>query len=229
MTALVANAAPVKVELPVGYRLTVVAATGGAGSIVREADAGLGVTYASTAIATGETKRFGPFYTPVRFTVSATGASLDYSIAPASTDHAPGVTDASSAAAGDIGEVISATLAQGSAVALTTATAKTVTSISLTPGDWDVDGVVGLIPAASTSITQMAEGAHTTTDTLGAAGTFSNIIQAATVPGANAMYRNIPRQRINVAATTTVYLIAQATFTVSTLGAFGTIRARRVR
>jgi hypothetical protein len=32
-----------------------------------------------------------------------------------------------------------------------------------------------------------------------------------------------------LASTTTIYLVAQATFTVDTLAAFGIIRARRVR
>jgi hypothetical protein len=35
--------------------------------------------------------------------------------------------------------------------------------------------------------------------------------------------------RLSIAATTTVFLVAQCTFTVSTLSAYGTIRARRMR
>jgi hypothetical protein len=38
-----------------------------------------------------------------------------------------------------------------------------------------------------------------------------------------------PVVRLSLAATTTVYLVSRATFTVSTLKAYGTIRARRVR
>ena len=46
------------------------------------------------------------------------------------------------AAAGIVGEFITATVAVGGAVALVTATANTVTSITLTPGDWDMSATI---------------------------------------------------------------------------------------
>lgn len=134
-----------------------------------------------------------------------------------------------SAAAGMVGEIITSSLAAGSATALTTATPKTITSIALTPGDWDVSGVVDFLPAATTSITVLAEGASAVTNTLGADDTYASDSMAATVPGAVAQRKNIPTQRISIAANTTIYLIASATFTVAAMTGFGTIRARRVR
>lgn len=142
------------------------------------------------------------------------------------------------APAGFIGELIFSTIPTGSAVALTTATPANVTSIVLTPGDWDVDGVVDFNPGASTSVTQYNSSVSGTSATLatqpgggnfGPDGTFT-LNQAAMVPAAG--FDAAPTTiRVTVPQGTTqqVFLVAQATFTVSTLAAFGTIRARRMR
>jgi hypothetical protein len=132
------------------------------------------------------------------------------------------------AASGKVGELISATVAPG-AVNLTSTTAANVASIALTKGDWDVSGVVNYTPAASTSITTLAQGASTSTGALGAQDTYSGQVRAAWVPGANVLTEVIPNQPLELASNTTVYLVALATFSVSTLTAGGTIRARRRR
>jgi len=134
-----------------------------------------------------------------------------------------------SAAAGFIGEFVTATAAAGS-VSVTTATTANITSISLTAGDWDVVGSIGFTTAASTSVTQAISGISTTTATLGADGTYARNTIAAFVPGAVEWLDQVtPTVRISVAATTTVYLVGQSTFTVSTQTAGGVISARRVR
>lgn len=144
--------------------------------------------------------------------------------------HLEGVTDGSSASAGQIGEEITSTVLQASAVALTTATSKDVTSISLTAGDWEVSGSVFNIPAATTSITVLQGGISTTTNTFPVASAGSFIHRtAALVPTAVVWGYDISPIRISVSGTTTVYLEAMSTFTVSTNAAFGTIRARRMR
>lgn len=129
-----------------------------------------------------------------------------------------------------IGEYIESSVAQGSAIALTTATTANITSIVLTPGDWNVFGVVGLLPAASTSITTRSGGSSATSATLGALGSFFASPSAATVPGAVGQVHVIPTVRVQVAAgsSTTIYLVAQSTFTVSTMSAYGLISARRI-
>lgn len=155
-----------------------------------------------------------------------------------------GTPVADDAIAGDVGEYISSYLPPGSATALTTATAKTITSIQLTAGDWDVDGQVDLLPAATTSVTQMNASVSPTTNTLGsdagasvgfgssyAAQPTTTINQAAAVPAAEVDVQ-VLTNRIKVApadAPLTIYLVASATFTVSTMTAYGGIRARRVR
>ena len=144
-------------------------------------------------------------------------------------DRVLGTATNDNAAAGYVGEYTSAAVAAGSAVALTTATTANVTSISLTAGDWDVSGIVQYTPTGTTSVTQLTQGSSSTTATLGAQGTFSKFVTAANVLGAVDPAWNLPVTRLSLASTTTIYLVANATFTVSTLTAYGIISARRVR
>ena len=143
-----------------------------------------------------------------------------------------GVTDGSNATAGTVGEYISSVVTSGSQVSLTTLTAVNITSISLTAGDWDVSGSVWFdAGSASTVIVYARGGASSTSATMpsvvytfgisnGAGGTlFSN-----TDGG-----QSIPTQRFNLSTTTTIYLVASCSFSVSTLFAYGFIRARRIR
>lgn len=140
-----------------------------------------------------------------------------------------GTTTNDNAAAGNIGEYVEATLVSGSATALTTGTAKTIVSISLTAGDWDVSGTVYFSPAATTSITLFKAGISTTTDTDdNTPGHYAQRAFAAQVPNAGNSIVT-PTVRISLAATTTIYLVANQVFTVSTMNGFGHICARRVR
>lgn len=127
----------------------------------------------------------------------------------------------------NLGQYVESQVAQGSAVALTTNTTANVTSITLPAGDWNIFGVVSFIPAASTSITVLNGGSSQTSATLDVLGTSFGFTQAAVVPTAVAQTFPIPMDRVVLNQTTTIYLVARATFTVSTLGAFGVIGARR--
>lgn len=134
------------------------------------------------------------------------------------------------APAGYVGELISSTVAQGSAVALTNGTPLTITSITLTAGDWDLSGSVYLIPAATTNVTYLTGTFATTTNTVNLTpGFYFANYGAGFVPGANPFGYSLPVQRISVSTNTTYFLTAQSNFTVSTNAAFGVIRARRVR
>jgi hypothetical protein len=135
-----------------------------------------------------------------------------------------------SAAAGYIGEYISSQVLVGSAVTLTTATAANVTSISLTAGDWDVEGTVALDYSASPAVSYFLAWISTTSAT------------NPTVPNSGAYYCDggagaynavgkvtpVGRTRISLSGTTTVYLSVQETFT-GTIKAYGFIGARRAR
>lgn len=140
-----------------------------------------------------------------------------------------GVTGNSTAAAGMVGEEISSVVAVGSAVSLTTATVANVTSISLTAGDWQVDGVVDFHPGAITTSTYFQQGVSTTSATLGAQDTYSSDPLAIVTGGAIDFASPVPLVRLHLSGTTTVYLVAKAGFAISTMTAYGTIHATRLR
>lgn len=136
-----------------------------------------------------------------------------------------------SAASGYIGEYISSNIAIGSAVSLTTTTTANITSISLTGGDWDVEGNVGFISASGTIgtvlIAAVSNGVSATLPTSPAGGSYTQLSQ--TLPASVTQIMVTGRSRISLASTTTIYLVAQATFSVSTMTGYGFIGARRAR
>lgn len=136
-----------------------------------------------------------------------------------------------SAAAGYVGEFITSNIASGSAGSCTTATARNVTSISLTAGDWDVWGNVTWIPAATTSVSWLRCWISTTSATMPNPDLFSGWanVAAGVVPNVTGLGQTAPIVRISVSSTTTVYLSCNQTFGVSTCTSCGTISARRVR
>lgn len=142
-----------------------------------------------------------------------------------------GTTTNDSAAAGSVGELISASVASGSAVALTTSTSANVTSISLTAGDWDVSGIISFTGAATTTVTTQIGSISNTSATLDTSDgrIVSQFYNGNTVYNTILTRHGIPPTRISLASTTTIYLVAQSTFAVSTSGAFGVLRARRIR
>ena len=134
------------------------------------------------------------------------------------------------ASAGSVGEFVSASVLQGSAVSLTTGGISNITSISLTAGDWDITGGGGFVSAATTSITRWGCSIETANTTFGSLATNSWIASmAAVVPGASLHNFPLPVLRVSLSGAATYYLNAVALFTVSTLGAYGIIRARRAR
>ena len=175
--------------------------------------------------------------TPPVFTLYATYNNLTGAwtyvgpITPSQTAGIVGTTAVNNAQAGSVGELLSATIATpGTTLTTATSANMVVAGLPMTAGDWDVWANVNFLPAATTSITQLAFGLNTVTATLPAAG--SGLVQntyPAFVPGAIPQCDNVTMIRVNVSATTPVYVVAQAAFTVSTLSVFGTIYARRVR
>lgn len=142
-----------------------------------------------------------------------------------------GTTAADSASAGNVGEEIESAIATGSAVSLVSTTAKNITSISLTAGDWDVSGIIQYNAAGSASVTYLAAGLSTTTGTLDQTnGRTASISMVAIVPGVSPGF-GLPfgPVRINITTTTTIFLVSNQTFTVGTLAGFGLLRARRIR
>lgn len=167
--------------------------------------------------------------TPTAPTVAATAAAGTTQLATTAFVR-NGTTTNDNAPAGQVGEYISATVAAGSAVALTTGVAANITSISLTAGDWDVFGDLGFTLDAATVPSLLIGG-------------ISPVSAAMPTPGQGAYFATYPSQiagqtspafpvgvaRFSLSTTTTIFLVANASFITNTCAAYGFIGARRAR
>jgi hypothetical protein len=152
------------------------------------------------------------------------------SITPSSTAGIVGTQVGDNASAGSIGEVLTATTASNSVALVSGTAANIMTGLALSKGDWDCTPVANFTPTATTSLTSLKYGLSATSATLGAQDTYVNDTRPAWVPGVAAAltYRAVD-QRFNISTATTIYLVANATFSVSTLRGGGTISCRRMR
>ncbi len=133
-----------------------------------------------------------------------------------------GTTTNNNATAGSVGEYVSN---NASGVSLTTGSPANITSISLTAGDWDVCGNITFNPATIPSI--IIGNINTVSATLNSSTiAFTQLV--ATFTSGNTQVIPVGTTRLSLASTTTVYLIAQASF-ISTLNCSGYIGARRAR
>lgn len=144
--------------------------------------------------------------------------------------HMNGTATNDAAAAGEIGELVQATC---TSVALTTATAANCTSIPLTAGDWEIMAVIRFAGAGATTSTDWASIiSSTSTPSVSGANSITGFAYADRLPSAvdqARMFTHMP-YRISLAAPTTYYLHAQASFAASTYSIVnGILRARRVR
>lgn len=130
--------------------------------------------------------------------------------------------------AGFIGEQVRATVASGSAISLTTATAANVTSISLTAGIWSVTGLIQFAGTPTTSGPQQG-GVSSLSASIGTLG--DNASQVAWLSAnilAGACPLVIPDYVFTLTSTTTIYLVAYGTFSSGTMTAYGRINALRI-
>lgn len=140
----------------------------------------------------------------------------------------PGTATNDSAAAGNIGEFISAV--NTSSTVLTTATPADVASVSLTAGDWDVTGNVCYAPQSGAIQTAATQWISTSSATLPTAPNSGAMTQQQGFSVTSTTLCFVTGQlQLSLASTTTVYLGSQASFTVANLGAKGFIGARRRR
>lgn len=155
----------------------------------------------------------------IRFVKSSSGGQL------------PATATNDSAGTGKLGEFISKTVLSASATSLATNTAKNITSISLTAGDWDVTGVAAFNPNAATTITLYSAWISTTSataPTVPNSGAYAQFLFSTAITGVGWVFP-VGTIRISVAGTTTVYLSALSTFLTNTNAAYGFISARRRR
>jgi len=138
-----------------------------------------------------------------------------------------GTTTNDNASAGYIGEYISSTLASGSALSFTTATARNIDTLVLAAGDWDVDANL-IFGEGSATVTSRSAAITTTSATLPSNGTECPLdIPTTLTSGRNSI--SVKTTRISIASTTNVYLVGSATFSAGTVSGYGSFSARRVR
>lgn len=139
-----------------------------------------------------------------------------------------GTTTNDNATAGRVGEYVVS--AVGPVNFPATSVYGDLTSISLTAGDWDVDGT--LMMNGGTVNQSLSVGISTTsgnsTTGLSNGDNWVNTGVTETAGATNAFY-SIPSVRFSLAVTTTVYLKYAATYTGTTPAAFGRLSARRIR
>lgn len=149
----------------------------------------------------------------------------------------PGTATNDNATAGNEGEYFTSSVVAGSAVALTTATAANITSINTLPaGDWDV-WIDATVTGATTTVCNGFEfSISTTSATLNTtngqytSGTgFGTSCFAAAQDPQDAISFVVGPVRMSLASATQVFFVAKATFTTSTMSAYGIIQARRRR
>jgi hypothetical protein len=157
-------------------------------------------------------------------TLQATSA-----ITPAYPAGVVGNTTGSNVTAGSVGELISSNVLQASAVSFPNQTSTNVTSITLTPGDWDIWGQFITKPSSVTSIALISAWLSTTSATMPTdsdpAKPWFFMSTAFTASQGTAVQTGMGR--INVSATTTLYLSGSVTFSGGTMAAYGNIQARR--
>jgi len=113
---------------------------------------------------------------------------------------------------------------------LTTGAAKTVVGTQLTAGDWEVVAEIVYTPGTTTTLTACESAVSTANDVDGTVVGFDISVLPGFGNVPNTTYTlQSPVVRASLSATTTYYAVAYATFGTSTMSAYGTIRARRVR
>jgi hypothetical protein len=149
-----------------------------------------------------------------------------------------GATTGTAPAAGYIGQTLIQSRARSSSTPLTTNVAANVlsTALTITAGTWLISGSIGFEVGGSTSVSQLSAAVSLTSGTMPANDTGSKPTSGeififgysgAMVPGADPTTQ-IPSYTVTVSSSTTLYLVARSTFTVSTNNAYGYLQAVRI-
>lgn len=185
------------------------------------ADATLGAT-GSLPITKGGTGAGDAATARANLGAAASGSNGDITALTGLSGGISGHTDGAAAAAGIVGEVLSA--ATSSAVSVTSGALLNVLSLSLPAGEYELESA--LLVTNSGNVTALSFGVSSTSGVL--PSNWYDLYSITTTLAAGASSRQGMSRRLRLSATTTVYLVAQATFT-GTCTAQGYIRAMRVR
>lgn len=155
------------------------------------------------------------------------GTSSQSNVTTQTGGAASGLTQGTAPSAGFIGEQIRATVAAGSAVNLPNNTGTNITSISLTAGIWDVSVIAQI--SCTGNFTNINASVSTTSATLGTGGDNAAGQNYAAAQNNQTLCLVVPAYRITLsAASTTVYFVAQTTFSTGASSGYGRISATRV-
>lgn len=181
------------------------------------------ITGYTAAGSTGTTSTNLVFSTSPTLITPVLGAATATSVAfSPTTGGIIGTGTNDNAGAGKVGEVISSAV---TTQAISNGVTTNITSISLTAGDWDVQGTVLTAPAGTTTQSSFAAAINTVSATFPTYYTqISYAVAAGTAIGVAAPY-----VRLSLSGTTTVYILAIVNYAVSTLTIGASLSARRAR
>jgi hypothetical protein len=165
--------------------------------------------------------------------IGTASAKADWIISLVPAGYTPGqiagTATNDSATAGNIGEVQRSKIAAGSAVSLVSVTAKDVTTITITPGDWDVSGSIFFTGGTGTTALNWQGGINTSANTLPVAPDGNYAVIQASSAGVTLQGVTLPTDQWSVSVSTTLHLVAFSNFSGGVQTAYGVITARRAR
>ncbi len=150
-----------------------------------------------------------------------------------------GTTTNDDAAPGKYGEIISSSVVRSAPVAVSNGSDKTICSVQLTAGDWDVRVMLGLVAVGAVTLTEARAGISLTNNTVIGGDVASvptgnqvTIIESATnlIASGDVFSIQIPDTRIKLTTPTNIFMVTTNAFSGGTsLSGFGSIVARRMR
>lgn len=126
--------------------------------------------------------------------------------------------------AGNVPQVLTASAGPTS---LSSSTSTNIATLTLPVGEWDISGVCDVAPAGSTVVGQTYCSVGTVSAALGSVGQYARMPYVGQA-GVGLDLPSPPLQVSVASGTTTVYLVMNSTFTVSTANYNALLRARRV-
>lgn len=194
-----------------------------------------GITVGSNAAITGALSTTTSATVGTTFSVGS-NATITGTLTP--SGGIVGFGSSTAATTGQIGETISASTLRSVAGSMSTAATTNIIAagLTLTPGRWEIVGHMGFLPGSLTSITNLEaaislnSASYPATDTL--AVPTSGAVRwkystAAQVPVTD-MTAFVGRTTVNIAANTTYWLLAVATFSISTMNGYGSLVGTRI-
>ncbi len=143
----------------------------------------------------------------------------------------PATATNDNAAAGKVGEYKSSIVLIANEVSMTSTVAVNIVTLSLTAGDWDVDGELWLDTNVLTTVSLVKAAITQTTGTIPTVpADVTGVVAAypASLAGEDPIVA-VGTIRAPLSGTTDIFLVGQTTFATSTCAGYGKLRARRIR